>query len=87
MEKGEIAVVNNTGPKCPWGQPASSTPCSLTSVMDEEIAKDLQSKENKIAGFPLQRVEETSQMTLEGRASFTLIICRNYCFELHILLF
>ena len=60
MEKGETAVVNTKVEKaeCPWGHTRNVTqPCSLTSVMDEEIAKELQTKENMLAGYA---VEETS---------------------------
>lgn len=70
MEKGETVVVTRANaPKCAWGQNASVVPCSLTSVMDEEIAKELQRKENVLAGCTIQEISSSIDVTLEGGTS------------------
>ena len=40
-------MASNDGPKCPWGRPqeAPTTSISLSDVMSEQLASDLQDKE------------------------------------------
>ena len=79
MEKGETVVVANTNAaKCPWGQRASTVPCSLTSVMDEEIAKELQRKENVLAGCTVQEISSSPiDVSLEGKRIVTATMFRS----------
>ena len=70
MEISENIVVNttvgNTPRKSPWGTSPAVTPCSLTTVMDEEVAKELQAKEDYLAGYHLQSNLVPSGLTFEG---------------------
>ena len=58
MEVSESIVVNssvgNTPTKSPWGKTPNVVPCSFSAVMDEEVAKELQAKEDYLAGYHLQ---------------------------------
>lgn len=76
MEITENIVVNNsvgnTPTKSPWGKSPVVTPCSLASVMDEEVAKELQAKEDYLAGYHLQGDTGPSGITFEGN-ELTLI--------------
>ena len=58
MEVSESMVVNssvgNTPTKSPWGKTPNVVPCSFSAVMDEEVAKELQAKEDYLAGYHLQ---------------------------------
>lgn len=71
MEITENIVVNtpvgNTPTKSPWGKSPTVTPCSLASVMDEEVAKELQAKEDYLAGYHLQPSTVPSGLTFEGK--------------------
>lgn len=54
MDQGETVVLNATGiqqnsNRCPWGKTPMVAPCSLSSVIDEEMARDLQQKEEDLA--------------------------------------
>lgn len=75
MEVSENIVVNNsvgdTSSKklSPWGKSPPVAPCSLASVMDEEIAKELQAKEDYLAGYHLQVDKASSANTFEGGTS------------------
>ncbi|XP_078254091.1 serine/threonine-protein kinase RIO3 isoform X2 [Rhinoraja longicauda] len=52
MEPGVAAPSQPWREKCPWGaSPLERTPCSLTEVMSEELAKELQQQEEN-AAFP-----------------------------------
>ncbi|XP_051879735.1 serine/threonine-protein kinase RIO3 [Pristis pectinata] len=52
MEPGLAAAAQPWREKCPWGAPPSTiTPCSLSDVMSEELAKELQQQEQN-AAFP-----------------------------------
>lgn len=70
MEISENIVVNtavgNTPSKCPWGTSPAVAPCCLTTVMDEEVAKELQAKEDYLAGYHLQANSVPSGLTFEG---------------------
>lgn len=51
MDQGETVVLNAAGiqqnaTRCPWGKTPVVNPCSLSSVIDEELARDLQKKED-----------------------------------------
>jgi hypothetical protein len=53
MDQGETVILNPTGiqqnsNRSPWGKTPVVTPCSLSSVIDEEIARDLQEKEEDL---------------------------------------
>ena len=50
----------------PWGKIVSVAPCSLASVMDEEIAKELQAEEDHMAAYHMQPAAVSSQETFEG---------------------
>lgn len=75
MEISENIVVNTsvgtTSTKCqsPWGKTPSVVPCSLSAVMDEEVAKELQAKEDYLAGYHLQPSTVSSGLTFEGGTS------------------
>ncbi|KAL9962862.1 hypothetical protein ACROYT_G032010 [Oculina patagonica] len=73
MEITENIVVNtpvgNTPTKSPWGKSPTVTPCSLASVMDEEVAKELQAKEDYLAGYHLQPSTDPSGLTFEAGTS------------------
>lgn len=50
MDQGETVVLPKpTG--SPWGKTPVVEPCSLMTVMDEELAKDLQGKEDDVYGL------------------------------------
>lgn len=72
MEVSDNIVVNNsvgdTSSKklSPWGKSPPVAPCSLASVMDEEIAKELQAKEDYLAGYHLQVDKASSANAFEG---------------------
>lgn len=71
MEITENIVVNtpvgNTPiESSPWGKSPAVTPCSLASVMDEEVAKELQAKEDYLAGYHLQPSTVPTALTFEG---------------------
>jgi len=52
MDQGETVVLNNSTPRRnPWGKTPVVAPCSLSSVMDEELARDLQEKEDKMSSL------------------------------------
>ncbi|XP_078397299.1 serine/threonine-protein kinase RIO3 [Cetorhinus maximus] len=52
--------------KCPWGSPPSTvTPCSLSDVMSEELAKELQQEEES-AAFPHVIGIDTTALIGEG---------------------
>ncbi|XP_041045716.1 serine/threonine-protein kinase RIO3 isoform X2 [Carcharodon carcharias] len=52
--------------KCPWGSPPSTvTPCSLSDVMSEELAKELQQQEES-AAFPHVIGIDTTALIGEG---------------------
>jgi len=76
MEISENIVVNtpvgNTPSKCPWGTNPAVTPCSLATVMDEEVAKQLQAKEDYLSGYHLQAPSVPPGLTFEGNE---LIVC------------
>lgn len=59
-------TVGNSPTKSPWGKSPVAKPCSLASVMDEEVAKDLQAKEDYLAGYHLQPSTVTSGLTFVG---------------------
>lgn len=75
MEISENIVVNTTvgtaptTSKSPWGKTPSIVPCSLSAVMDEEVAKELQAKEDYLAGYHLQASTVSSGMTFQGNYS------------------
>lgn len=75
MEISENIVVNTSvgsapsKSKSPWGKTPSIVPCSLSAVMDEEVAKELQAKEDYLAGYHLQASTVSSGMTFEGNYS------------------
>lgn len=72
MEITENIVVNTsvgatpTKSKSPWGKTSNVVPCSLSAVMDEEVAKELQAEEDYLAGFRLQPRTVSSGLTFEG---------------------
>ena len=70
MEISENIVVNtpvgNTQSKSPWGTSPAVTPCSLATVMDEEVAKELQAKEDYLSGYHLQANSVPSGLIFEG---------------------
>ena len=70
MEISENIVVNtpvgNAPSKSPWGTNPAVTPCSLATVMDEEVAKQLQAKEDYLSGYHLQANSVPSGLTFEG---------------------
>ena len=54
MDQGETVVLNSTGiqqnsNRSPWGKTPVVAPCSLSSVIDEEMARDLQQEEQDLA--------------------------------------
>lgn len=49
----------------PWGKTVSVAPCSLASVMDEEIAKELQAEEDHMAAYHMQPATDSSQEAFE----------------------
>ena len=71
MELSENIVVNTSvgsaPTKSPWGKTPSVVPCSLSSVMDEEVAKELQAKEDYLAGYHLQESTVSTELTFEGK--------------------
>lgn len=73
MEISENIVVNtpigNTPSKSPWGTSPAVTPCSLATVMDEEVAKELQAKEDYLSGYHLQANSVPSGLAFEGGTS------------------
>lgn len=72
MEITENIVVNTsvgatpTKSKSPWGKTSNVVPCSLSAVMDEEVAKELQTEEDCLVGFRLQPSTVSSGLTFEG---------------------
>ena len=70
MEISENIVVNtpvvNTPSKSPWGTRPAVTACSLATVMDEEVAKEMQAKEDYLAGYNLQANSVPSGLAFEG---------------------
>ena len=50
----------------PWGKTVSVAPSSLASVMDEEIAKELQAEEDHMAAYHMQPATDSSQEAFEG---------------------
>ena len=65
--------VENSSTKSPWGKTPSVGPCSLASVMDEEVAKELQAQEDCLLGYHLQGNTSPSQMVWEGKGVFLVI--------------
>ena len=49
--EGTITETQKSNPcmpnKCPWGRPVKIVPCSLEEVMSEQLANELQNKEDK----------------------------------------
>ena len=60
MESGLQVLIPTEAPKPknPWGAPKVSTPCSLTSVMDEELARRFAQEERDRAVPPRYAQEE-----------------------------
>ena len=70
MENPVLTVVK---PSCnPWGTSSKTAPCSLISVMDEELAKELENQE----GIPVsvsatkEGLERPFDTSLEGMLMF-----------------
>ena len=70
MEISKNIVVNtpvvNAPNKSPWGTSQAVAPCSLATVMDEEVAKEMQAKEDYLAGYHLQANSLPSGLIFEG---------------------
>ena len=58
MDQGETVVLNNPEiskpSSSPWGNTPLVAPCSLSSVMDEELARDLQEKEEEMSALQVE---------------------------------
>lgn len=65
MERSILTVVSPAEtPRNPWGLP-KLVPCSLASVMDEEMAKEQQDKENFCSKETA--LERPLQSTVDGK--------------------
>lgn len=48
MDQGETVVITKPTSNSPWGRTPAVAACSLSTVMDEQLAKDLQDKEEDL---------------------------------------
>ena len=81
MEVSESIVVNssvgNTPTKSPWGKTPNVVPCSFSAVMDEEVAKELQAKEDYLAGYHLQgSTVDSPESIFKGTIHVIILIVR-----------
>jgi len=55
MDQGETVVIPKPISGSPWGKTPAVAACSLSTVMDEQLARDLQDKEEDFAlGFRVE---------------------------------
>lgn len=64
MDQGETVVIPKAT-SSPWGKTPDVAPCSLMSVMDEQLAKDLQDKEDDVLN--------SLQVDLPGLGNYVIV--------------